>query len=130
MTSLTQEAFVLKAIERLPSKGSHHLSIRRGELLPVFRRHFGAEAPLDSVLDCLIREKKIVAARLVWAERPKDCSYYNWKSTIQEVARLDSFPDPIIEETDPILYLPDRVPRKLKGRLGSIEDALRKILSE
>lgn len=131
MFALTHEAFVLKAIERLPDKESRHLGARRSMIEPVFRQHFGADALLDTVLDRLVREKKVVAARLVWTVRPHNHSSYSWKARIKEVVRLTSFPDPLLtEETDPILYLPDRIPRLIKVRLCAVQNALDRILED
>jgi len=128
VSALNQEAFVLKAIERLPEKESRHLGIRLSMLEPVFQQHFGVEGSvLDTVLDRLIREKKIVAARLVWTVRPYDYHGYR-KSSIKEVVRLTSFPDPHTDERNPILYLPDRIPRLIKVRLSAVQNALDRIL--
>lgn len=130
MSALSQEAFVLKAIERLPNEESRHLGTRLGKLELVFQQHFGVGgAVLDTVLDRLIRKKKIVAARLVWTVHPYDYHGYR-KSSIKEVVRLTSFPDPHTEEKDPILYLPDRIPRLIKIRLSTVQNALDRILED
>ncbi len=127
MAKITPEEFILRAIKVLPYRHRrhpedyYHLGIRQNVVREAFDHYFEKCESFETTLDGLIRGEKIVAAKLVWVR--KDGS-----SRVKEVQRLHSFPDTNVDETNPILYLADVVPKRIKVRLDRVNENLRKIL--
>jgi hypothetical protein len=129
MRELSPEEFVLRAVQVLPSDGSEHAGLRKRDLDTPFRLHFGAGGDLDEILNALITEGKIIAIHLTWTQRPKKVEW-EWRPKPLEVQRLSSFPDPDINDSDPILYLRNNVPARFQSRVFKTEMALKKILDD
>lgn len=106
MTKLSPEEFVLRAVERLPSKGSGHTGLRKSELERPFKRHFRTEFELGEILHGLIQSGKVVAVHLVWSKRPDNVDRWRWTPHPEEVERLHAFPDSEVEDSNPVLYPP------------------------
>lgn len=130
MTGLSEKEFVLRAVERVPNTDSRHVGLRLSVLRSLFAAHFADTADLPDLLDEMIRDGELVAAQLTWTEKPASVNSYYWKAKVDQVARLRSFPDAVIVEENPILYLAGRFPDRLKGRLGKVQGALDKILAD
>lgn len=127
MTRITPTEFFTRAIVWVPYRDPQyptryfHLGIRTDVLRKPFTRYFGSELNFDETLDSLIKEKVVVAVHLVWGGETD-------RRRPTEVERLQSFPDPSVEDTNPILYLPQTIPKPLKARLNRTEEILNKIL--
>ncbi len=131
MSKLTPTEFFLRAIDRLPygSKehaSNRHLGIRLVELCEPFEQYFNDSAELALTLDTLIKQNAVVAATVTWTRR--DTGFRRSSSRVSVVRRLHSFPDPLCNESNPILYLPHKIPRILQKRLSRPSEILKRIL--
>ncbi len=106
------------------------MGLRLSALEPLFADYFREANGLPGLVDELVRSGELVAAHLTWTKKPENVHSYSWSAKVDQVARLRSFPDTVIAEDDPILYLPGRFPSRLEGRLGKIQRALDKILAD
>lgn len=129
MSRLSPAQFVERAIRHIPVPNTQnpHKGVRKSVLVELFQEYFGESVSFDEALNELIVEGKVVAFQIVWKARPANVARYNWRSTYEKVTQLYAFPDTKVEETDPMLYLPDSVPGKLQARVNRKKILLAKI---
>jgi hypothetical protein len=130
MNKITPAEFITRAIERVPPYPTktkyRHRGVRLDLLRKPFAKYYGGEIDLTVTLDDLIKQNVVIAVHAVW-----DTVLNEWRQKsrkLVEVERLEAFPDSRVPDENPILYLPNALPRVLKAHLSQPEEILAKIL--
>lgn len=101
MAQIPRDRFILSALQALPADRKQN-GLRYADLAKCFAVHFGDDCQLPSALDQLIREGKVIAIKL---EREEGSA-----GRVIGCEEFLSFPDPNVNEKNPMLYRSDILP--------------------